>query len=90
VKVTEEELKALQGTKVNATIIQLKAEAAAIESARAAAESRVAELEYENTLLKIYLNYGLTEDHVINETTGEIVKKEEADDSQEADESTES
>jgi len=79
-KVTEEELRAIQGTKFNATILKLKADSAALESARAVAESKLAEAEYENTLLKVYLNYGLTQDHIINETTGDISKKEDKSD----------
>ena len=73
---TEEDLKTLQVTKFNSTIMKLKAETAAVESGRAAAEAQVAELEYENTLLRIYINYGLGNNHIINETTGKIKTKE--------------
>ena len=76
---TEEELVALQGGKFSATVMKLKAETAAVESGRALAEARAAELEYENTLLKIYLKYGLTDKYIINEITGKIQLKEEND-----------
>ncbi|KKN70822.1 hypothetical protein LCGC14_0427140 [marine sediment metagenome] len=80
-KLTEEELKALQGTQLTSITMKLKSDTATVESGRALAEARVAELEYENTLLKIYLHYGLTDNHIINETTGLIkAKKEENDD----------
>jgi hypothetical protein len=82
-RLTEDELMALQSTKLGSIVMQLKAEAAAVESGRAAAEARAAQLEYENTVLKIYLNYGLDDKHRINETTGEIQLKKEDNGSQE-------
>jgi hypothetical protein len=80
VRITEEELKTLQGTKLNSVVMQLKAESAAIESGRASAEARTMELEYENVLLRIYINYGLSNKHIIDETTGEVKLKEEEND----------
>ena len=78
---TEKDLKTLQSAKLNAIVMQLKAETAAVESARAMAEARSAELEHENIVLKIYINYSLTNKHIINETTGEINLKEEENES---------
>jgi hypothetical protein len=75
--IIEKDLKTLQTVKLNAIVLQLKAEMAAVESARAMAEARSAELEHENVTLKIYINYGLTNKHIINETTGECQLKEE-------------
>ena len=80
-QLTEQDLKTLQSAKLNAIVMQLKAETAAVESARAMAEARASELEHENIVLKIYLNYGLTNKHVINETTGETNLKEEENES---------
>ena len=85
-KLTEEELMALQATKLASMAMGLKSETAAVESGRALAEDKVAELEYENTLLRIYLNYGLTGKYIVNETTGKIqLKKEENDNEDQSD-----
>lgn len=77
--ITEEELIALQSTKFSAAVLQLKADTAAVESGRALAEAKASGLEYENTLLKIYIKYGLTDKHIISEVTGQIQLKEEND-----------
>ncbi|MDP2685249.1 MAG: hypothetical protein Q8P20_09530 [bacterium] len=75
-KLTEEHLKDIQKARENTLIMRIKAETAAVESARAVAEAKVSELIYENTLLTIYVKYELTGNHVINETTGEIHLKD--------------
>lgn len=77
-KIDENDCRALQNLKQNSIVMQLKSEAAAVESARALAEANVAGLKYQNVLLKIYLKYGLTENHIIDESTGEVKEKNNA------------
>ena len=70
-KIEEDELKALQTAKSEAQLLDAKSQIAN-------AEAKAAMLNYENTLLKIYLKYNLNPKDSINELNGAInIYKEE-------------
>jgi hypothetical protein len=71
-KISGEDLKAILEFKMNASMRSVQVEKAVLESEKA-------DLQYQNTMLRLYVKYGLSSENIIDEVTGEItVKKHEA------------
>lgn len=67
--ITPEDLATIKQVKTKVGFCALRAEKALVEAENA-------QLEEKNIILNIYIKYGLTLHHKIDETTGKIMKKE--------------
>jgi len=67
-KISIDDLKVIREFRLNLTVHSLQVEKAVLESEKA-------DLQYENTMLRMYVKYGLSNEFIINEMTGEITLK---------------
>ena len=71
-KISAEDLNVIHEFKMNVSMRSLQVEKAVLES-------QMAELQYQNAMLRLYVKYGLGESNIINEATGEITLKDSPD-----------
>ena len=64
-KISNEDLQIIKEFKLNKFINTLEAEKAVLEN-------KIAELQYQNRVLMMYIKYGLTDNFIIDESSGEI------------------